>query len=64
MLAVAIAASVALVALAALAPLVANIRTPRNLRDWYSGRQAAATWAGVGVALIMVWGVYLALLLS
>ena len=64
MLTVAIAASVAIVALAIVVPIVSNISTPSNLHDWYFGKQSIAIWAGAGIALLIVWGIYFAIYLS
>ena len=64
MLTVAIAASVAILALAIVVPIVSNIGTPRNLYDWYFGKQSIAIWAGAGIALLIVWGIYFAVYLS
>ena len=61
MLAVAIAASVAILALAIVVPIVSNISTPSNLHGWYFGKQSVAIWAGAGIALLIVWGVYFAI---
>lgn len=64
MLAVAIAASVAIIMLAIAVPIVSNIRTPRNLHGWYFSRQSVSVWAAAGIALLVVWGIYFAVLLA
>ncbi|MBS7337113.1 MAG: hypothetical protein KIG81_04560 [Thermoguttaceae bacterium] len=64
MLAVAIAASAAILALAIGVPIASNISTPRNLRNWYFSKQSVAVWAGAGIALLIVWGIYFAIYLS
>lgn len=64
MLAVAIAASAAILALAIGVPIASNIGTPRNLRNWYFGKQSVTVWAGAGIALLIVWGIYFAIYLS
>ena len=64
MLAVAIAASAAILALAIGVPIASNINTPRNLRNWYFSKRSVAVWAGAGIALLIVWGIYFAIYLS
>ena len=64
MLAVAIAASAAILVLAIVVPIVSNISTPRNLHDWYFGKQSIALWSGTAIALLIVWGIYCAIYLA
>ena len=45
-------------------PIASNISTPRNLRNWYFSKQSVTVWAGAGIALLIVWGIYFAIYLS
>jgi len=58
--AIALAASAALILMAALTPVFSNRKTPRNLRKWYAGNQAAVLLGAAGIGLLIVWGAYIA----
>lgn len=64
MLAAAIIMSVFIIVIAIGVPIASNISTPRNLRNWYFSKQSVAVWAGAGIALLIVWGIYFAIYLS
>lgn len=62
MLSVSIIATAVLIVVAIIVPFFSNLKTPKNLHDWYFGNQALALWIVVGIGIIAVWSTYLILL--
>lgn len=54
-----IVATVILLIIGIVVPFLSNIKTPKNLHDWYFGNQALTLWIVIGVGIIAIWMVYI-----
>ena len=59
MLTVSIIATAILIVVAIIVPFFSNLKTPKNLHDWYFGNQALALWISVGIGIILIWVIYI-----